>query len=86
MDVTFAPAAPGQVSGGLWLHNTTTTPDQIVTFYGRGVDAQAGTATLEFEPGPLAFAPQVVGTTSTAQTLTLRNLGPADLTMTALGT
>lgn len=84
IDVTFAPAAPGQVSGGLWLHNTTATPDQIVTFYGRGQDARAGTATLVFEPASLAFAPQVVGTTSGAQTLTLRNLGPADLTMTAL--
>jgi hypothetical protein len=84
IDVTFAPAAPGQVSGGLWLHNTTATPDQIVTFYGRGEDARSGTATLVFEPGSLAFGPQVVGTTSNAQTLTLRNLGPADLTMSAL--
>ena len=84
VDVTFAPAAPGQVSGGLWLHNATTTPDQIITFYGRGADARSGTATLAFEPGPLTFAPQVIGTTSNAQTLTLRNLGPADLTMTAL--
>ena len=83
-DVTFAPSAPGQVSGGLWLHNTTTTPDQIITFYGRGADARSGTATLVFEPGQLTFAAQVVGTTSNAQTLTLRNLGPADLTMTAL--
>ena len=82
--VTFAPSAPGQVSGGVWLHNTTGTPDQIVTFYGRGVDARRGTATLVFEPGTLAFAPQAVGTTSSTQTLTLRNLGPADLTMTAL--
>jgi HYDIN/CFA65/VesB-like, Ig-like domain/Repeat of unknown function (DUF5648) len=84
VDVTFAPSAPGQVSGGLWLHNTTTTPDQIITFYGRGADARSGTATLFFDPGQLAFAAQVVGTTSRAQTLTLRNLGPADLTMTAL--
>ena len=82
--VTFAPSVPGQVSGGLWLHNTTGTADQIITFYGRGVDARTGTATLVFEPGTLAFPAQAVGTTSSAQTLTLRNLGPADLTMTAL--
>jgi len=82
--VTFAPSAPGQVSGGLWLHNTTGTPDQIVTFYGRGVDARTGSATLAFEPGTIGFPAQAVGTTSSAQTLTLRNLGPADLTMTAL--
>lgn len=84
VDVTFAPSAPGQVSGGVWLHNTTSTPDQIVTFYGRGVDARAGTAALAFEPDPVFFAPQVVGTASSARTLTLRNLGPADLTLTAL--
>jgi hypothetical protein len=84
VQVTFAPAVAGQVSGGLWLHNTTSTPDQIITFYGRGGDARAGTATIQFEPGSLAFPAQTIGTTSTAQTLTLRNLGPADLTMTAL--
>jgi hypothetical protein len=84
VQVSFAPAAPGQVSGGLWLRNTTTTPDQIITFYGRGGDSRAGTATIRFEPGSLAFPTQVLGTTSPAQALTLRNLGPADLTMTAL--
>ena len=35
-------------------------------------------------PARSRFAPQTVGTISSAQTLTLRNLGPADLTMTAL--
>ncbi|MEO8751476.1 MAG: choice-of-anchor D domain-containing protein, partial [Casimicrobiaceae bacterium] len=84
VDVTFAPIAPGQVSGGVWLHNTTSTPDQIVTFYGRGVDAQAGGATLEFTPGSLNFAAQVVGTTSPPQTLTLNNRGPSALTLKAL--
>jgi hypothetical protein len=84
VDVTFAPTSPGQVSGGLWLHNTTSTPDQIVTFYGRGVDAQAGTATLQFTPGSLDFGAQSVGATSTAQTLTLHNAGPGTLTLRAL--
>src|SRR6185295_4379091 len=84
IDVTFAPVAPGQVSGGVWLHNTTSTPDQIVTFYGRGVDAQAGGATLEFEPSSLSFDPQVVGTTSPARPMTLRNRGPSQLTLRAL--
>jgi hypothetical protein len=84
IDVTFAPVVPGQVSGGVWLHNTTVTPDQIVTFYGRGVDAQAGTATLEFTPGILSFGAQTVGTTSPLQTVTLRNLGPSTLTLRAL--
>ncbi|MEO6565369.1 MAG: choice-of-anchor D domain-containing protein, partial [Casimicrobiaceae bacterium] len=84
IDVTFAPITPGQVSGGVWLHNSTSTPDQIVTFYGRGVDVQAGSATLQFMPGTLSFAGQAVGTTSPLQTLVLRNLGPSTLTLKAL--
>ncbi len=84
VDVTFAPMVPGQVSGGVWLHNTTSTPDQIVTFYGRGVDAQVGGAILEFTPGSLSFSPQLVGTTSPPQTLTLHNRGPTVLTLKAL--
>lgn len=84
IDVTFAPLTAGQRSGGLWLHNTTSTPDQIVTFYGRGVDARAGSAVLEFAPSPLAFGAQDVGTTSSPQTLALRNRGPGSLTLSAL--
>lgn len=84
IDVTFTPQAAGQMSGGLWLHNTTSTPDQIVTFYGRGVDARAGNAVLEFAPSALAFAAQGVGTTSPPQVLTLRNRGPGTLTLSAL--
>src|SRR5207302_7293165 len=40
--VSFAPLAPGQTSGGLWLRNTTADSDPLLTFYGRGIDAQAG--------------------------------------------
>jgi hypothetical protein len=84
IEVTFAPVIPGQVSGGVWLHNTTITPDQIVTFYGRGVDAQAGSAVLEFTPASLNFGAQTVATTSPLQTVILRNLGPSTLTLKAL--
>src|SRR2546423_363121 len=48
IDVTFDPRVTGQTSGALWLHNTTSTPDQLVTFYGRGVDAQIGSAVIDF--------------------------------------
>jgi len=84
VDVTFAPLTPGQMSGGVWLRNTTTTPDQIVTFYGRGVDAQAGSTSLQFVPAALDFGNQLVGTTSPVQTLLLRNVGPAPLTPHAI--
>lgn len=82
--VLFAPLVPGQTSGGLWLRNTSTDPDELLTFYGRGVDAQAGTASLSFEPATAAFGEQVVGGPATSLTITMRNAGPAALTPTAM--
>ena len=82
--VVFAPTIVGQTSGGLWLHNSTTTPDQIITFYGRGVDARTGTATLAFEPAAVVFPAQAIGTQSDGATLLLHNAGPAAITLSAL--
>jgi hypothetical protein len=82
--ITFAPQAAGQTSGGIWLHNTTSTPDQLVTFYGRGVDGEAASATLAFVPGEAAFAPQEVGSESAPIAVDLKNLGPASLTPSAM--
>jgi Abnormal spindle-like microcephaly-assoc'd, ASPM-SPD-2-Hydin len=84
MSVRFAPTTPGQTSGGLWLHNTTPTPDQLITFYGRGVDGQNGSASLAFVPAKADFAAQAVGTQSTAVILELHNQGPAALTLSAI--
>jgi len=75
--VYFEPKAPGQVSGALWLHNTTSTPDQLLTFYGRGVDAQAGTATLVFSPPVADFGAEAVDEETPALVMTLRNAGSA---------
>ena len=82
--VRFAPTTPGQTSGGFWLHNTTTTPDQLITFYGRGIDADSGSAALEFIPASANFADQAVGTQSTPMDIELHNLGPAALTLSAI--
>jgi hypothetical protein len=84
VSVLFAPTAPGQTSGGLWLHNSTGTPDQLITFYGRGVDGQNGSASLAFVPARADFAAQAVGTQSVALTLELHNQGPAALTLSAM--
>jgi hypothetical protein len=66
------------------LHNTTTTPDQLITFYGRGVDGQTATASLAFVPASAVFAAQAVGTESLPLTIELHNLGPAALTLSAI--
>ena len=84
VSVGFAPTTPGQTSGGLWLHNTTTTPDQLITFYGRGVDGQNGSASLAFVPASADFGAQAVGSQSMPLTVELHNLGPAALTLSAL--
>jgi hypothetical protein len=84
VSVQFAPLAPGQVSGGLWLHNTTATPDQIVTFYGRGIDAQAGTAALAFSPPIVDFGSVALGAQAGPIDLLLTNTGGASLVPSAL--
>jgi hypothetical protein len=82
--VHFEPKAPGQASGALWLHNTTSTPDQLLTFYGRAVDAQAGTAALVFSPAIADFGTQPVGSETPALVMTLQNTGSVQLVPSAL--
>jgi hypothetical protein len=82
--VRFEPLAPGQVSGGIWLHNTTSTPDQLVTFYARGVDVQAGTASLVFAPSTADFGAVAVGAQAGPLDVTLANAGSAPLVPSAL--
>ena len=82
--IQFAPLVAGQTSGGLWFLNTTSTPTQLLTFYGRGVDAQVGTATLAFVPAAAVFPAQEIGKQSAAMTVELHNLGPTALTPSAM--
>src|SRR6202171_5369984 len=84
VSVAFAPTTPGQTSGGLWLHKPHTTRDQLITFYGRGVDGQNGTASLAFVPASADFPAQAVGTQSMPLAVGLNNLGPAAFTLSAL--
>jgi hypothetical protein len=84
VSVVFAPATTGQTSGGLWLYNTTATPDQLITFYGRGINGQNGSATLAFVPAAADFGSQPVGTTAPSLPIELHNLGPAGLTLSAI--
>jgi hypothetical protein len=82
--VWFEPTTPGQASGALWFHNTTSTPDQLVTFYGRAVDGQAGTASLAFSPPLADFGGEPVGDETSGLVVTLRNAGSAPLVPSAL--
>ena len=82
--VTFTPTMPGQTSGGLWLRNTTADANPLLTFYARGVDAQAGTSTLAFVPAAVAFGAQPLGVESPPTTIELHNQGPADMVLSAI--
>jgi len=84
VSVVFAPTATGQTSGGLWLDNTTSTPDQLITFYGRGINSESGSASLAFVPASANFGVQPVGTTSAPLSIELHNQGPAALTLSAI--
>ena len=84
VSVRFSPVSPGQQSGAVWLHNTTSTPDQLVTFYGRGTDASAGAARLVFSPAALDFGTVNVNASSSPLTLELRNAGNVAIVPSAL--
>lgn len=84
LTVFFEPTEAGQASGAMWLHNTTANPDQLVTFYGRGGDARAGTAALAFSPAVAEFGARAVGSESAALRLALVNTGGATLVPSAL--
>jgi hypothetical protein len=84
IDVTFSPTVTGQTSGGLWLHNTTVTPDQLVTFYGRGVGSAAGTSVLDFAPAQAQFGNVPVGEQAGPLQVLVRNVGGAAIVPSAL--
>lgn len=84
VNVTFSPTSPGQVSGAVWLHNDTSTPDQLVTFYARGTDAQAGVAAVAFAPATLDFGNVALGTAAGPRVLAVRNVGSAPLVPSAM--
>jgi len=84
ISILFSPFATGQTSGGLWLNNTSSTPGPLLAFYGRGIDQQAGSATLDFVPARADFGEQLIGLQSGAVVMALKNLGPATLTPSAI--
>ncbi|MFN8512852.1 MAG: choice-of-anchor D domain-containing protein [Chloroflexia bacterium] len=74
--VRFNPNAVGQATGTLTF--TTTGPDPIVSLVGVGISAQ-----LSVTPGSLDFGPHQLGTSTPAQTVTVKNIGTGSVTITA---
>ncbi len=78
INVTFTPTATGSRSGSLTLADNATGSTQTVGLSGTGTQAAVSLSS------PLTFSAQLVGTTSSSQTVTLTNTGSTNLTFTAI--
>jgi hypothetical protein len=82
ISVTFSPTASGSRSASVSITDNASGSPHAVSLSGTGV-TPAPAVTLT--PSSLTFSSQVVGTTSAAQSVTLKNSGTADLTITSIG-
>ncbi len=76
IQVTFAPTASGAVTGTLTFSDSASLAPQALVLSGTG----AGAPAVKLSSTALSFPSQAVGSTSTAQTLTVTNDGSAPLT------
>ncbi len=78
INVTFTPTATGSRSGSLTLTDNASGSPQMVSLSG------TGTGPVVSLSSPLTFSAQLVGTTSSSQTVTLTNAGTSSLTFSAI--
>ena len=81
INVTFTPAAAGVSAGSLTISDNTGTGVQTVALTGTGVTSTSG---ISLVPAGLTFSSTAVGTTRTAQTLTLANNGVSTLAISTV--
>ena len=80
--VAFTPTASGPASGVLQITDTATGSPQGVSLSGTGI----APAAVSLNTSSLSFGPQLVATTSAAQTVTLTNTGSASLSISSIAT
>ena len=80
INITFTPSASGARSATLTIADNATGSPQTISLTGTGV-ATAPVATVT--PSALVFTSQTVNTTSSAQAVTVKNTGNANLNITA---
>jgi hypothetical protein len=80
LSVTFTPTAAGSRSGTLTITDNASPATQTVSLTGTGV----ATPVVSLSPASLTFPAQAVGTSSSAQSVTLKNTGSAGLTITSI--
>ncbi len=81
INVTFKPGASGSSSASITLTDNSTDSPQSVALSGTGVATAPG---VGLSPGSLSFGNQSIGSTSSAQTVTLTNNGNAPLTISSI--
>jgi hypothetical protein len=79
INVTFTPTNAGTRSGALTIADNASNSPQTVSLTGSGTGPSVG-----LSPSSLTFSAQIVGNSSSAQTVTLTNTGNASLTFTAI--
>jgi hypothetical protein len=79
IQVTFTPTATGTRSGMLTVKDNANSSPQTASLTGTGV-----VSVLALAPGSFSFAPQVAGTTSSAQSTTVTNIGGTAFTISSV--
>jgi hypothetical protein len=81
VSVTFTPAATGDIAGTLQIADDSGNlgPTQTIALTGTGT-----TPAASLTPTSLAFSSTIVGTTSTARTITLQSVGTGPLTISGV--
>ena len=79
ISITFTPTAPGNRTGALTLTDNASNSPQTVSLSGTGLGAAAS-----FSPSSPTYSSQLVGTTSSAQQVTLQNTGNQALSITSI--
>jgi hypothetical protein len=79
LSVTFTPTASGSRSGSLTITDNASPATQTVSLTGTGT-----APVVSLSPTSLTFPAQLVGTSGSAQNVTLKNTGNASLTMTSI--
>jgi hypothetical protein len=81
INVTFTPTNAGTRSGALTIADNASNSPQIVSLTGSGTGPGVG-----LSPSSLTFSAQIVGNSSSAQTVTLTNTGNTSLTISGITT
>jgi len=82
LTLNFDPAAPGARTGTVMVTSTASDSPTVINLSGSGADGPFIQGTWSAQPAALTFGNQAVGTVSSAQTITLTNIGDQTAAMT----